>query len=73
MCRSTAAPLMAMAGMAGTAVALAFAVVKEKADRRAIQREAEEEVAERSRNRANAPADETVDDKKPDDDTEPAS
>lgn len=46
MCRSTAAPLMAMAGMAGTAVGVAIAVLKEKADRRSILREAEEELAE---------------------------
>jgi len=45
MCRSTAAPLMAMAGMAGTAVGVAFAVIKEKADRRFLAREAEEELA----------------------------
>lgn len=43
MCRTTAAPIMAMAGMAGTAIGVAFAVIKEKADRRAIQREVDEE------------------------------
>ena len=46
MCRSTAAPLMAMAGMAGTAVGVAIAVLREKADRRSLQKEAEEELAE---------------------------
>lgn len=45
MCRTTAAPLMAMAGMAGTAVGVAIAVIREKADRRSIRREAEEEEA----------------------------
>ena len=48
MCRTTAAPLMAMAGMAGTAIGVAFAVIREKADRRAIEREAKEE-AERKK------------------------
>ena len=43
MCRQTAAPLMAMAGMAGTAIGVAIAVIREKADRRAIEREVEEE------------------------------
>ena len=46
MCRSTAAPLMAMAGMAGTAVGIAFAVIREKADRRSIQREIDAEEGE---------------------------
>ena len=45
MCRSTAAPLMAMAGMAGTAIGVAIAVLKEKADRRSLQREIDEEQA----------------------------
>ena len=45
MCRSTAAPLMAMAGMAGTAVGVAIAVLREKADRRSLRKEAEEEIA----------------------------
>ncbi len=45
MCRSTAAPLMAMVGMAGTAVGIGIAVLKEKADRRAFKREAEAELA----------------------------
>jgi hypothetical protein len=40
MCRTTAAPLMAMAGMAGTAVGVAIAVIREKADRLSIEREA---------------------------------
>lgn len=47
MCRTTAAPLMAMAGMAGTAIAVGFAVIREKADRRSIRREAEEEEKQR--------------------------
>ncbi len=37
---------MAMVGMAGTAVGVGIAVLKEKADRRSIQREAEAEIAE---------------------------
>jgi uncharacterized membrane protein len=41
MCRTTAAPLMAMAGMAGTAVGFAIAVIREKADRLSIEREAQ--------------------------------
>ncbi|MDA0233106.1 MAG: hypothetical protein O3B04_01725 [Chloroflexi bacterium] len=45
MCRSTAAPLMAMAGMAGTAIGVAIAVLREKADRRSIEREVKEEEA----------------------------
>lgn len=48
MCRTTAAPIMAMAGMAGTAIGVAFAVIKEKADRRAIQREVDEEEKRRN-------------------------
>ncbi len=35
---------MAMAGMAGTAVGVAIAVLKEKADRRSIEREVQEEI-----------------------------
>ena len=49
MCRSTAAPLMAMAGMAGTAVGVAIAVIREKADRRSMMREAEKEREEQER------------------------
>lgn len=52
MCRSTAAPIMAMVGMAGTAVGIGIAVLKEKADRRSIQREAEAEIAELDRQEA---------------------
>lgn len=37
---------MAMAGMAGTAVGVAIAVLREKADRRSIRREAERELEE---------------------------
>lgn len=37
---------MAMVGMAGTAIGVGIAVLKEKADRRSIIREAEEELAE---------------------------
>ena len=37
---------MAMAGMAGTAVGVAIAVIREKADRRSIEKEAEREIAE---------------------------
>ncbi len=40
---------MAMAGMAGTAVGVAIAVLREKADRRSLQKEAEEELAELER------------------------
>ncbi len=36
---------MAMAGMAGTAVGVAIAVIREKADRRSIEKEAEREIA----------------------------
>ena len=35
---------MAMAGMAGTAVGVAIAVIREKADRRSIEKEAQAEV-----------------------------
>ena len=37
---------MAMAGMAGTAIAVALAVLREKADRRSLKREIEEEEVE---------------------------
>ncbi len=40
MCRSTAAPLMALAGVAGTSIGVAIAVIREKADRRSFAREA---------------------------------
>ena len=50
MCRNTAAPLFAMAGMAGTALGVAVAVFRERIDRRAIEREAEEEAKDRSKN-----------------------
>lgn len=43
---------MAMVGMAGTAVGIGIAVLKEKADRRTIQREAEAEIAELDRQEA---------------------
>lgn len=36
---------MAMAGMAGTAVGIAIAVLKEKADRRSLRQEIEEDEA----------------------------
>jgi hypothetical protein len=55
MCRTTAAPLMAMAGMAGTAIGVAFAVVRERVDRRNIQREAEEEVRQERERKAQGP------------------
>ena len=55
MCRTTAAPLMAMAGMAGTAIGVAFAVVRERVDRRNIQREAEEEVRQERERKAQEP------------------
>ena len=48
MCRTTAAPLMAMAGMAGTAVGVAIAVIRERADRIAIEREAKK-IAKKAR------------------------
>ena len=48
MCRSTAAPLMAVAGVAGTAIGVAIAVLREKADRRGIERDARKE-AKRAR------------------------
>lgn len=37
---------MAMVGMAGTAVGIGIAVLKEKADRRSLKRDAEAELAE---------------------------
>lgn len=67
MCRTTAAPLMAMAGMAGTAVGVAIAVIREKADRRSIEKEAqkaleEEEKADRPPEPADLDEDPPVDD-----------
>jgi hypothetical protein len=38
MCRSTAAPLMAMIGIAGTAAGVGLAVIRERIDRRADAR-----------------------------------
>ena len=42
MCRTTAAPLMAMVGVAGTAAGVALAVVRERWDRMADARAANE-------------------------------
>ena len=46
MCRSTAAPLIAMAGMAGTAVGIAIAVIRERADAKADVKAAQEAAEE---------------------------
>ena len=42
MCRSTAGPLLAMMGLAGTAAGVGLAVVRERLDRRADSRAAKE-------------------------------
>jgi hypothetical protein len=61
---------MAMAGMAGTAVGIAFAVLREKADRRSIQREIDEEDAATKRTEAevdDSASDGNADEKRPGD------
>lgn len=50
---------MAMAGMAGTALGVAIAVFREKADRRAIEREVKTEAEERKKSGAPAEGEET--------------
>ena len=47
MCRSTAAPLMAMMGIAGTAAGVGLAVIRERMDRRADARASKEAAEER--------------------------
>jgi hypothetical protein len=47
-----------MAGMAGTALGVAIAVFREKADRRAIEREAKKEAGERRKSGAAAEGEE---------------
>ena len=49
---------MAMAGMAGTAVGVAIAVIREKADRRAIKKEAERLAEEEKQQSLEASTDE---------------
>ena len=51
MCRTTAAPLMAVAGMAGTAIGVAIAVIRERADRRAIARDAHKDAVDAQKRR----------------------
>ncbi|MBT4124841.1 MAG: hypothetical protein HOJ22_04895 [Chloroflexi bacterium] len=46
MCRSTAGPLLAMMGLAGTAAGVGLAVVRERLDRRADSRAAKEAAEE---------------------------
>ena len=46
MCRSTAGPLLAMMGVAGTAAGVGLAVIRERLDRRADSRAAKEAVDE---------------------------
>jgi hypothetical protein len=48
MCRTTAAPLMAMVGVAGTAAGVALAVVRERWDRMADARAADEAAEQES-------------------------
>lgn len=64
MCRTTAAPLMAMAGMAGTAVGVAIAVIRERADRIAIEREAKK-IAKKAREESGAASGEAGDNSPP--------
>ena len=64
MCRTTAAPLMAMAGMAGTAVGVAIAVIREKADRLSIEREAKK-AAKKAREESTGTVAETGEDQSP--------
>ncbi len=46
MCRSTAGPLLAMVGVAGTAAGVAIAIVRERIDRRADTRAARQAAEE---------------------------
>ena len=46
MCRSTAGPLLAMMGLAGTAAGVGLAVARERLDRRADSRAAKEAAEE---------------------------
>lgn len=55
---------MAMVGMAGTAVGIGIAVLKEKADRRSIMRDAEKEVADQEKQAALDEAEKIVTDDK---------
>lgn len=48
MCRTTAGPLLAMMGVAGTAAGLGLAVIRERIDRRADSKAAKKAAEERS-------------------------
>jgi hypothetical protein len=48
MCRTTAGPLLAMMGVAGTAAGVGLAVIRERIDRRADSKAAKKAAEERS-------------------------
>ncbi|MDG0865703.1 hypothetical protein [Candidatus Lucifugimonas marina] len=54
MCRSTAGPLLAMMGVAGTAAGVGLAVIRERLDRRADSRAAAEAAEEQDQESADS-------------------
>lgn len=54
MCRSTAGPLLAMMGVAGTAAGVGLAVIRERLDRRADSRAAAQAAEEQDQESADS-------------------
>lgn len=57
MCRTTAGPLLAMMGVAGTAAGVGLAVIRERIDRRADSKAAKKAAEERSASELDASKD----------------
>jgi len=62
MCRTTAGPLLAMMGVAGTAAGVGLAVIRERIDRLADSRAAKQAVDEQASATADSDSDQSSDD-----------
>ena len=56
MCRTTAAPLLAMMGLVGTAAGVGLAVIRERIDRRADARASKEAAADQEASGSDSPS-----------------